>query len=270
MIEQFLPENALDRGGAKGAPRRVPWSDRGGILPLAALMMIVILGSAGLTIDVRNGYVVRGILQRAVDDGARSALRWSVQGEDTPEGARGIIPEAVAEALRVAGSDLASSGIAAMSNATATLSGGHLVVAAHSRVPTFFLGLFGIPVWYPEARADAVLPVAIALSSSTAGGVNGAVPAEPGPAPQFLQAAPSLSVTGSPSGDHGLWGGPMSAGPGPGSAVPPSDVSPAQGQPAGPCTCDAIAAGDPQSARDALERMGITPGSPGPFGGDLT
>jgi Flp pilus assembly protein TadG len=269
MMPKILPDNAGARGDAESRPDGLLSSERGSILLLAALMMMVILGSAGLTIDVRNGYVVRAMLQHAVDDGARSALRWSVQGEDTPGGVVAIAPEAVAEALRVAGTDLASAGIAAMSSATATLTGGHLVVAAHSRVPTFFLGLFGIPAWYPEARAGAVLPIPMTLSSSAAGGVNGTVAA--GPGLQFPGPAPFLPVTGPPGGDHGLWNGSASAGPSPGSATTPSAGAPlGQAQPAGPCSCDAIAAGDPQSARDALERMGITPGAPGPFEGDLT
>lgn len=237
-------------------------SERGSVLPLTALLMLLLAGCAGLAVDVQNAYAVRGMLQHAVDDGALSARRWSAQVDDTPGGrAAGVAAEAVAEALRVVRQDLQSQGLADASGVDAVLAPGGLVLVARARVRTFFVTLFGIPYWLPEARAEAALWTPRAGSPPPTGPEGGApVPPAGG------------TIAGASQGEGGN-GGPVPAGPAPGppDSPPSSDVTAlGPGDAGGPCNCDGIAAGDPQTARDALERMGATPTSPGPFEGDLT
>ena len=243
---------------------RTAASQRGSVLLLTALLMLLLAGCAGLAVDVQDAYAVRGMLQHAVDDGALSARRWSAQADDSPGGrAAGVAAGAVAEALRVVQQDLQSQGLAGASGVDAALTPGGLVLVARARVRTFFVVLFGIPYWHPEARAEAALwtppaspPVAgpkgsasvppsagaiAAFGASSGGGGNGGAAAAGPPSPSGLQDSPPSSDVTAPG---------------------PADV--------GPCNCDGIAAGDPQAARDALERMGASPASPGPYEGDLT
>ncbi len=122
-----------------------------------AVLLPVLLGFAGAAVDVRNGYVVRSMLQHAVDDGAVSAQRWSAQAEDTAGDPSGVLAASAAEALAVARQELASEGMAGAANVTATLSGAEIAVTAQSRVPTFFLRVLGIDAWTVAAAADAPL-----------------------------------------------------------------------------------------------------------------
>ncbi len=238
------------------------------MLFLASLLVAIAIGFAGLAVDVRNGYVVRTMLQHAVDDGALSAQRWSAQVRDTPGGGSpDALSGAVAEGMRAVQRELQANGVAGISSAGATLTGGRLTLAARAHVRTFFLPLFGIGSWLPEAQADAVLwaPGMSALPAVSSPG--GSAPAGPS------QIAPMGSVTGLSAGEGGGVAAPdfgTGAALSPDSAAPPGGASPDQTGDANPCNCDAIAAGDPQAAREALDRVGATPADPGPFQGDLT
>jgi hypothetical protein len=236
-------------------------SERGSVLPLLALVMVVLLGCAGLAVDVRNGYVVRAMLQHAVDDGAISAQRWSVQVQDTPgAGSEGIIQGAEAEALQVVEQELRSQGVLTISNATASVAGNSIVLAAQARVPTFFAALFGLRYWAPHVEADAPLwtPAAASVSPPDQS-------AAPGVQPVFSSANGDGNSPGEPSSGQG------STSPGPSDSPAASGPpGPDRGDTLGPCNCDGIAAGTPEAAAEALGRMGATPGSPGPFAGDLT
>jgi len=232
----------MNAHGVCGASRcRPPAGERGGVVLLAALLLPVVLGFAGAAVDVGNAYAVRSMLQHAVDDGVLSAERWSAEIDDrSGASAAGVLQAAVSEALLVAQHELASEGLAA-STVTATPSGAGLALAAQARVPTFFVDLFGIPAWTVGARADAPWWTAPASASGTSAGTSG--------------------------GDNG----PAGFGAAPASAGPAPDPGPAAAvEPAGPCNCDSIVAGDPAAAAAALESMGATPTNPGPFAGDFT
>jgi len=220
---------------------RRPAGERGGVVLLTALLLPVVLGFAGAAVDVGNAYTVRSMLQHAVDDGALSAERWSTAVADgSGASAPAVLQAAVSEALVVAHDELASVGLAA-STVTATPSGAGLALSAEARVPTFFLGVFGIPLWTVVARADAPWWTAPVIASGTSGGTAGG---DNGPA--------DLGASPDSTGDA------------------PDPASGEMVESVGPCNCDSIAAGDPASAAAALESMGATPTNPGPFAGDLT
>jgi len=232
------------------------------MLPLASILAAMAIGFAGLVVDVRNGYVVRAVLQHAVDDGALSAQRWSAQASDTPgAGSADAIAGAVAEAMRVVEQELQSAGVAGISGTAAMVTGGRLTLISRAHVRTFFLPVFGIGSWLPQARADVSLwaPGKSTLSIS-------------GPVASTNQVGLWRFASGLPAGEGGgaamAQGSPASASPD--APAPPDATSPDQAVAAGPCNCDAIVAGDPLTARDALDRMGVTPADPGPFQGDLT
>ena len=224
------------------AVRRRGAGERGGVMLLVALLLPVVLGFAGAAVDVGNAYAVRSMLQHAVDDGALSAERWSTQAADgAGVSAPAVLQAAASEALRVAQDELGSAGLAA-SIVTAAPSAAGLTLAAEARVPTFFLGLFGIPAWTVVARSDA--PWWTAPTSSAAGPSGGTLGGDNGPA--------GLGETADAGGEA------------------PEPAAAEAAEPVGPCNCDSIAAGDPAAAAAALESMGATPTNPGPFAGDLT
>ncbi len=266
------PPHASDRLGVMTVMRRSSTSarvvrdERGSVLLLVAVLMIIVMGFAGLAVDVRSGYVVRSILQHAVDDGALSALRWSMQVYDSPQAdPDGVAWAAAQEALRIARQELHSQGVSGISRVEAALAAEHLTLTASASVPTYFATLFGVGHWVPRVRADTALWTPPPVSASP--------PALrfAGPALMGLAPVAELSAGTGPGEGNGNGGSrPESTptGPEPGSPGSPSSADP-QGT-SGPCNCDAIAAGDPQSAREALERMGVTPADPGPFEGDMT
>src|SRR5579884_2068779 len=156
--------------------------ERGSILLLVALLMGALLGCAGLAVDVRNGYVVRAMLQHAVDDGPGASPAAIASG-------------AAVEAMQVVRRDLAAQGIEAISSPSVTLGAGRLLVAARARVPTFFLGLFGIPFWVPRAQAEA--PLWDIPAGPSVGGAGGAGGGAAGMPPQGVPA-----VEGGDRGDR--------------------------------------------------------------------
>ncbi|GEM_PF-1200943 len=251
-------------------PGRLPAAgEAGAAVLLLAVLLPVLLGFVGAAVDVRNGYVVRSMLQHAVDDGAVSAQRWSAQAEDAVGDPSGVLAASAAEALAVARRELASEGIATTASVTATLSGAEIAVTAQSRVPTFFLRALGIHAWTLAAAANALLWGGRTAASSGAP-VTGPSSASSAP---FVQgpSLPGSLPTGAPrEGNNG--GNDTTASPAassPGAAAPAPDGAAAADTPAA-CNCDAIAAGDPATAAAALDRMGVTPADPGPFAGDLT
>jgi len=251
-------------------------TERGSVLLLVALLLPALLGFAGAAVDVRDGYVVRSMLQHSVDDGVLSAQRWSVQANDLSGESPGAIAQgAVDEALRVARGELASEGLGA-ATVVATPSGASLAMTAEARVPTFFLGVFGLPAWTVAAQADAALWVGQANGLQAAGASGLGLPLAPGPASgQVAPGTWGLGVFGGSAaaggGDSGSNGFAASSEPNAPSGAPQGAASSLDGVDAlGACNCDSIAAGDPVSAAAALEGMGVTPSDPGPFAGDLT
>jgi Flp pilus assembly protein TadG len=169
------------------------------MLPFVTMLMMVLIGCAGLVVDVRNGYVVHGMLQHAVDDGALSALRWSVQADDTPNGsAPSAVSDAVAEAMRVVQQELASDGVGGMSTASATLTSGRLIVTAKASVPTFFLSVAGVRLWEIAAHANVKLETAGVPSAQSTGpsGTPLALRAVLGVPPASLGAVPGYAGAG--------------------------------------------------------------------------
>jgi len=236
------------------------------VLPLVSILMMIMMGFAGLAVDVRNGYVVRSMLQHAVDDGALSALRWSTQIFDSPtRGFESVSREAVREAVRVAQQELHAHGVSEISRVTTTFADGHLTLEASARVPTYFTALFGIDHWIPRARSNTMLwaPQQVAAP-------GGPPTVVPGPGVLQVFSLPPVPSEWQPhEGNlHDVPGGGWEiGGQGPGS---PEGLSPDSADTSGPCNCDGIAAGDRRSAREALDRMGASPADRGPFGGDMT
>ena len=170
------------------------------MLPFVSLLVVVLIGCAGLVVDVRNGYVVHGMLQRAADDGAISALRWFTQVDDTQGGpGADVAGGAVAEAMRVVQQELASQGVAGISAASATLTGGRLTLTARANVPTFFLGLFGVGRWVESAHAEVTIASA-----------NPIVPSVVPPQPSGVFEPAVIAASGFAPG--GAFAGPLAAG----------------------------------------------------------
>lgn len=265
-LRASLPLKGMTMMGRPSTGGRGVRGERGSVLLLAAVLMAITVGFAGLAVDVRNGYIVRSILQHAVDDGALSALRWSMQVYDSPQADPDSVARAAAqEALRVAQQELLSQGVSGISRVQADLTAGHLTLTASASVPTYFTALFGVSRWFPRVRADAALWTPLSISASPpALRLAGPVPMEPAP----LSGLSAGTGPGEGNGNGGSRPESTPTGTEPGSPGSPSSAD-SLGD-AGPCNCDAVAAGDPRSAREALERMGVTPADPGPFQGDIT
>jgi len=254
----------------------------GGVLLLVVVLLPVLLGFAGAAVDVRNGYVVRSMVEHSLDDGVLSAQRWSAQADDGSGDATAVMQGAVAEALSVARQELETDGLLEATTVTAAPTGAQLTMTAKTQVPTFFLGILGIPSWTIVARADAVLWGG--QTADVSGGASG------GPeAPDATSPAPGTSAGGSEStgelsstppatagndagsgGSGGIGLETASAELGPSEESQTSTDATATADTPAACNCDAIAAGDPVSAAAALDRMGVTPADPGPYAGDLT
>lgn len=201
------------------------------ILAFVALLFAGILGAAGLAVDVGHGYLVRAILNHAVDDGVRSGVRWSAQAQDTSGDGGAIIAAAVAAAQSVARADLAAQGLG-RARATATLSGGHLTVSAEASAPTFFLSVFGLTHWTVRASADGwFIPTAAGTSIPAAVPFLSPTAVAP-PAPALLVPESPREAPGSPP--ERAPEPPPSEAPEP----PPSEGSPSPDPPSEePCDC---------------------------------
>ena len=119
--------------------------------------LAVLLGFAALAVDVANAYVVRGILEHAVDDGARTAQRWSAQVDDPGMDSGAVQAQAVSAAIATAQRDLRAHGLAGAAVVGTAVAGSRLRIAARARVRTWFLRVLGIASWLPSASADVAL-----------------------------------------------------------------------------------------------------------------
>jgi len=199
--------------------------------------LVVLLGFAALAVDVANAYVVRGILQHAVDDAARTAQRWSAQVDDPGVDPGAVQAQAVAAASATAQRDIQAHGLAGVTVVETALAGSRLRIAARASVRTWFLRALGIASWLPSASSDVALwaavspaaasstpPTSLAVTAPTFPPVAGSLPAvtlPEGPAgglntgaqPRDTAAGPG-PAGGSTSGDSfGAAGGDIMEGP---------------------------------------------------------
>ncbi len=189
--------------------------------------LIVLLGFAALAVDVANAYVVRGILQHAVDDAARTAQRWSAQVDDPGADSGAVQAQAVSAALATARRDLRAHGLAGAAVVGTAVAGSRLRIAARARVRTWFLRVLGISSWLPSASSDVALWTAAApLTASPV------VPPSPVAVPAFPPVsgtAPALTLPEGSFGtsDRGVQRADTTPGPGPadGSTGTPGDSS---------------------------------------------
>lgn len=149
------------------------------IVAFLGVSLILLLGCAGLAVDVANGYVVRGILQNAVDDAARTAQRWSTQVDDPGANPETVQVQAVAAALATARRDVRAHGLAAATVVDGVLAGSRLRITARAAVNTWFLRALGVTSWTPAAAAEVVLWTAARRSALPAGAPPGAPLAPP-------------------------------------------------------------------------------------------
>ena len=205
------------------------------MLTTLAAMLVVLLGCAGLAVDVANAYVVRGILQYAVDDAARTAQRWSTQVDDPGADPAAVQAQAVAAGIAAARRDVQAHGLAAVTVVGTARNGPRVRIAARASVPTWFLRAFGVPSWVPSASADVVLWTQAPAVAAGTPATSPAFPAAPGP-------PPTLSLPEGPSGgaDHGLQ--PADTGPGPAGGSP--GPGPADGSTGAPADAPGGGGGD--------------------------
>lgn len=178
--------------------------------------LVVLLGFAAAAVDVANGYVVRGILQHAVDDAARTAQRWSAQVDDPGADAGAVEAQAVAAAVDTAYRDVDAQGLSGVTVVHSGLLGSRLRIAARATVRTWFLRIFGITTWLPSASSE------VALWTRPAPAAASPFPAPPGaavPAPVFPSSTnplPTVTLRDGP-GSAGIGGlGDATPGPAPG------------------------------------------------------
>jgi hypothetical protein len=203
------------------------------ILAALGTVLLVLLGFVATAVDVANGYVVRGILQHAVDDAARTAQRWSAQVDDPGADAGAVEAQAIAAAVDTVHRDVDAHGLSAVTVVHTGIAGSRLRIAARATIPTWFLRIFGITTWLPSASSDVVLwtalPPAAAFPFPTP-------PRATGPAPVF----------------------PTSTGPLPGVTLPE-----------GPGSAGTGALGDATPGPAPRDGSGVVGGSSGPTGGDI-
>ena len=140
------------RGPKRAASRRRRSDERGAAIALVVMTLPVLLGSAGLAIDLGRGYLAQVQLARAVDGGALAAARVLRNGE---EAAR-LEAEAVARANGVA------TGVRGIDTSLAfgTNDRGENTVTfrATRTLPTVFIRIFGIDQMNLAAEAEAAVP----------------------------------------------------------------------------------------------------------------
>lgn len=169
--------------------------------------LAALLGFAGLAVDVANGYVVREILQHAVDDGALTAQRWSTQVDDPGVNPSIALTQAVASALDTARRDIQAHGLSGGAVLDAAVAGSRLRITARASVRTWFLRPFGITTLAPSASSD----VALWMPAATPGGPPGTAPVFPsaaGPAPAATLPEAQGNAGGAQAGDAAPGPGP--------------------------------------------------------------
>jgi Flp pilus assembly protein TadG len=153
---------------------RRPWAgllrdERGTVLGLVALCLVVIMGSVGLGLDLGRAYLQKVRLGRAVDAGALAAARALRDGEEV----------ARREALRVAAANGVANGVGGITTSLifGTNARGEATVSftARQTVPTTFTLIMGIGALDVTARAvAAVPPVDVVLILDTSGSLASA------------------------------------------------------------------------------------------------
>jgi putative Flp pilus-assembly TadE/G-like protein len=190
------------------------------ILAILGAILVALLGFTALAVDVANGYVVRGILQHAVDDAALTAQRWSAQVDDPGVDPAAVQAQAMSAALDTARRDIQAQGLASVTVVDAAVAGSRLRIAARASIRTWFLGALGIASWLPSASSDVALWTAAAPGTPS----SGAVAPSASPAPTFPPVAgpvPIVILPERPAGP-GSGGQPGGAGPEP---APPGGTS---------------------------------------------
>jgi Flp pilus assembly protein TadG len=142
---------------------------RGVVLATLALLLLVLLASAGLAIDLGRGYVEKLLLGRAVDAGALAAARMLRDGE----AAARTEAEAVARANRVGEGigDIDTS----ISFGMNERGEGMVTFSADRTIPTTFMGVLGFQRMRVRSSAvAAVPPVDIVLVLDTSGSLGAA------------------------------------------------------------------------------------------------
>lgn len=183
------------------------------ILATLSAALMVLCGFAALGVDVANGYAVKNMLQYAVDDGARTAQRWSAQIADPGVNPAAVQAQAAAEAMSTAQRDLAAEGLAGTTVVDEVCSGSQLRITARAKVGTWFLRVLGIPSWNPAASAGTALwtPALTVPAGPSEGAVGGAGPADAsetaGPGPDIGSSQDTGSTESSASGSTGGGGG---------------------------------------------------------------
>jgi len=136
----------------RSSARRTLADERGGILALVAVAMVMMLASTGLAVDLGRGYVERLRLGRAVDAGALAAARTLRLGQATArhEGFAVARANGVADALP----DVSASirfGVNERGENTVTM-------AAARTIPTTFMRILGHQQIQLAASATAAVP----------------------------------------------------------------------------------------------------------------
>jgi Mg-chelatase subunit ChlD len=132
--------------------RSLASDERGAIVVFIAVSLLVILGSAGLAIDLGRGYIEQIRLARAVDGSVLAAARSLRQGQATAL----LAGRAVAGANGVVDG---TNGIALSFSFGTNAAGENTVSAAATRpVPTSFMRVFGHTLMNVGAVATAAVP----------------------------------------------------------------------------------------------------------------
>jgi hypothetical protein len=152
------PLSALRRSGSKATPLLVPRNDeRGQVVVLVALVLVVLLGAAALVIDVGRAYVAKRHLQASADAAATAGAL------ELPDSAA-----AVAYAREYSGRGGAKNHDGRLPAVTATVTTrcvssypchpvNAIVVEQRTVVPTIFARVLGIDEFTIRARATALM-----------------------------------------------------------------------------------------------------------------
>ncbi len=153
-LRRFLRELASDR--------------RGAVLLMVAVLLVAVLGVAGLAVDLGRGYIAKSRMSRAVDAGVLAAARSLRLGQDVARGQ--ALAMARANGLTsTAGLDI-QFGTNAQGESTVSMS-------ASGTVPTTLMRLLGIDQMHVGSSATAAVPpvdLVLVLDQSGSLGQEGA------------------------------------------------------------------------------------------------
>ncbi len=162
------PVSAPGAAGRGGTPRRGRRTTsrrerRGAALALIVLTLLVLLGSAGLAIDLGRGYVTQVQLSRAVDAGALAAARVLRNGEAVAREEAEAVARANGVAIGIA--DIATQ----VAFGTNDRGENTVTFTATRTLPTVFMRVLGIDMMNLRAEAEAAVPpldIVIVLDTS--------------------------------------------------------------------------------------------------------